>query len=163
MPSPEVVRRAINACWSDEVDEALITGLSKQLDRDAPNDGQPLFSSKLSIYVVEISLLHEALASKLEPERNRALRCSEYALDFYLQLTDLRREIAGIGPDYADPARDVREFEHDTQAMAECEHQLADAAALQSDSIDISALRESALVHGRRVLGVVVNLIDSPR
>jgi hypothetical protein len=161
LPSTEMLRSAINACWSDQVDEALITGLSKQLHHEAPNDGQPIFSSKLSIYVVEISLLQEALESRLEADPGRALRCSEYALDFYLQLGDLRREIAGVGPDYTDPGRDVREFEHDPEAKAECEHQLADAAALQSVNFDVNALRESSSMHGRRVLEEVTRLITA--
>ncbi len=163
LPSPEMVRDAIDACWSDSPDRALVTELTQSLMKDMPRDGQPLFTSMLSLYVVEISLLQEALAASAAADRSHALRCSEYALDFYLQLSDLRREVTGVKIDYADPGRDVRDFESDAEAAAEADRQLADAASLQSDALDVDEMRATSSAHGRRVLGAVMNQLETPQ
>lgn len=160
LPAPELFRQAIDLCWSEQAEKSHVNELSRQFRDAAPHNGQPLFSSTLSVYVVDISLVQQALFSRLEPSTNQGLLCSEYALDFYLQLMDLRREMAGVGPDYADPGRDVREFERDPEALTEAEHQLADAAALLSENFDLNALRESSAAHGRRVLDDVLKLVE---
>jgi hypothetical protein len=160
LPTPELLSQAIELCWSEQAEKGRLNELSRQLRHATPHDGQVLFSSMLSIYVVDISLVEKALSAKLESSTNHALLCSEYALDFYLQLADLRRELAGVGPDYADPGRDVREFERDLEALAEAEHQLADAAALQSANFNRNAIREASASHGRRVLENVLKLVD---
>src|SRR5258706_13222744 len=147
----------------DSPDQALVTELTQSLMKDMPRDGQPLFTSMLSLYVVEISLLQEALAASAAADRSHALRCSEYALDFYLQLSDLRREVTGVKIDYADPGRDVRDFESDAEAAAEADRQLADAASLQSDALDVDERRATSSAHGRRVLGAVMNQLERPQ
>jgi hypothetical protein len=162
MPTADLLRQALDVCWPNTAETSQISELTAEIREAAPKSGQPIFSSRLSIYVVDLSLVEQALLSQSEPVGIHGLLCSEYALDFQLQLMDARREVAGVGPDYSDPGRDTREFEVDPGALAEAEHQMADAAALQSGTFDVDGMREASAAQGRRVLENVRKLINGP-
>jgi hypothetical protein len=87
------------------------------------------------------------------------IAASAAALDFHNQLLDRRREMAGIGPAFDDPQRDLRVFASDPGALAEGATQIDDAEQLRLAAPDLDAMRKRSADHGQQVLQDVVKLV----
>ena len=179
LPSPEFVRRAIDLCWAAGVGTEA-ENLLETLIRTMPGDNeQPIFKSPLDDYFVEpwlvrlgLSSVLNSQASLLEPwlvamglpflvgsPAGFGIAASAAALDFHNQLLDRRREMAGIGPAFDDPQRDLREFASDPGALAESAIQIDDAQQLRLAEPDLDNMRKRSADHGQQVLQDVVKLV----
>lgn len=179
LPSPEFVRRAIDLCWAAGV-RTEADNLLETLIRMMPGDNeQPIFKSPLGDYFVEPWLVRLGLSSVLHSQvgllepwlvamglssltgspAGFGIAASAAALDFHNQLLDRRREMAGIGPAFDDPQRDLREFASDPGALAEGAIEIEDAEQLRLSAPDLDAMRKRSADHGRQVLQDVLKLL----
>jgi len=179
LPSPQFVRRSIDLCWAAGV-RAEAESLLETLIRTVPGDNeQPIFKSPLDDYFVEPWLLRLGLSSVLDSQvgflepwlvakglsslvgspAGFGMAASAAALDFHYQLLDRRREIAGIGPAFDDPQRDLREFASDPGALAEGAIQVDDAEQLTLSAPDLDAMRKRSAEHGGQVLQDVLKFL----
>jgi hypothetical protein len=179
LPTPELIREAIDLCWASDVPSET-EDILETLIRTMPGDNeQPIFKTRLADYFVEPWLVRLGLSSVLDSQvglmeswlvamglsslvgspSGFGIAASAAALDFHYQLLDRRREMAGIGPAFDDPQRDSREFARDPGALAEGAMQLDDAAQLRLSAPDLNAMRKRSEEHGRRVLQDVLNLL----
>ena len=159
LPSAEFVRRALDVCWDEGVHRQA-DELLRALIRMMPGDNeQPIFKSRLNDYFVEPWLVRLGLSSILDPQISFGLSASAAALDFHSQILDRRRDMAGIGPAFDDPERDLREFASDPGVLAESARQIEDAEQLSLGVPDWKAMRKRSADHGRDVLEEVLKLL----
>lgn len=159
LPSAEFVRRAVEVCWDEGV-RSQADELLRTLIRMMPGENeQPIFKSPLNDYFIEPSLVRLGLSSVLDPQVSFGLSASAAALDFHSQILDRGRDMAGIGPAFDDPERDLREFVTDPGALAESALQIEDADELSLGVPDLKAMRKRSAEHGRDVLEEVRKLL----
>jgi len=158
-PSAEFVRRALDVCWEEGVPSEAGEMLGRLIQMMPGNHEQPIFKSPLNDYFIEPWLVRLGLSSMVDPQVSFGLSASAAALDFHSQILDRRRDMAGVGPAFDDPERDLREFAADAGAIAEGAIQIDDANKLQLGLADSNALRKRSADHGRHVLEQVMRLL----
>lgn len=179
LPSPEFLRGAIDLCWSPSLHpeaEPLLHTLMRMMPGEHE---QPIFKSPLNDYFEELWLVRLALSSMLDSQvglleswlvamglsslvaspTGFGIAASATALDFHNRLLSRRQELAGIGPAFDDPERDLREFAGDPRALAEGAIQVDDAEQLRLAAPGFDAMRRRSADHGRQVLQDLLKLL----
>jgi hypothetical protein len=160
LPSPEFVRRAIDACWEGR-GPTYADDLLRTLIRTMPTENEQVgFTLPLQHYFIEPWLLKLGLSCVLDPQVSFGLEASAAALDFHWQLLVARTEMAG-GPAFDDPEFD-RQYQRDPGALAESAIQTEDAQQLERGEPDIEAMRKRSADHGRHALDEVKRLFAQP-
>lgn len=159
LPSAEFVRRAVDVCWEEGVPSEADEMLGRLIQMLPGYHEQPIFKSPLNDYFVEPWLVKLGLSSMVDPQVRFGITASAVALNFHSQILDRRRDMAGIGPAFDDPERDLREFASDPGALAEGAIQIDDANDLQLGLADSNLVRKRSADHGRRVLEQVMRLL----
>jgi len=149
IPVPALLRDAIDFCWQRSSEPDELARVAGEVRQATEMEAQVQFSSGLSLYNVAIWIVLEALDCGVDLDPAHVIRSSGFALDFYLQLLDAKRERTG-GRSDADPSATA--FETDIGVAAEAERQVADAEALSQTTIDVVGLRAASAALGNHVL-----------